>query len=286
MSENIVKIHHTSLITVNQHPFTFIILTSDTYTVCIRVGSHNEVCINFFSQIHSHRKSFGIFRVRRDDSREVTVLNHLFGNSKHIFKSPHLQSTRNQHHTCTVNRSINNLHVFVAGDCFRINRNCLHHVQINFVYIFTDNLNQIRIALEFDISSRGNSVYFVDDTFIVRSQYLRTVIPVCFVTIIFLRVVRSSQDDTALATEVTDSERHFGSRTHIVEQIYFDTVGRENIGRGLRKQTAVVTAVMTNHNRNLWQIFKVLLQIIRKTLCSGTYRIDVHTVATYAHDTA
>ena len=252
MSENIVKIHHTSLITVNQHPFTFIILTSDTYTVCI----------NFFSQIHSHRKSFGIFRVRRDDSREVTVLNHLFGNSKHIFKSPHLQSTRNQHHTCTVNRSINNLHVFVAGDCFRINRNCLHHVQINFVYIFTDNLNQIRIALEFDISSRGNSVYFV------------------------LRVVRSSQDDTALATEVTDSKRHFGSRTHIVEQIYFDTVGRENIGRGLRKQTAVVTAVMTNHNRNLRQIFKVLLQIIRKTLCSGTYRIDVHTVATYAHDTA
>ena len=115
---------------------------------------------------------------------------------------------------------------------------------------------------------------------------MRTVIPVCFVTIIFLRVVRSSQDDTALATEVTDSERHFGSRTHIVEQIYFDTVGRENIGRGLRKQTAVVTAVMTDYYRNLWQVFEVLLQIVGKPLSGSTYRIDIHTIGAHSHDPA
>ena len=36
------------------------------------------------------------------------------------------------------------------------------------------------------------------------SQYLCTIVPICLVTVVFLRIVRSSQNDTALATEVTD----------------------------------------------------------------------------------
>ena len=285
LSQNIIKVHHTGLVTVNQYPFTLVILTSDTHTVSIRIGSHYEFSINFFSKVYSHRKSFRIFRIRRYDSREVTVLNHLFGNSEYVFESPHLQCTRNQHHTCTVNRSIDNLHIFVTGDSCRINRNGFHHVQINFINVFADNLNQIRISLEFNVSSRSNGIYFVDDAFIVWSQYLCTIVPICLVTVVFLRIVRSSQNDTALATEVTDSKRHFRSRTHIVKQIYFNAIGRENICRCLCKQTAVVTAVMTDYYRNLWQVFEVLLQIVGKPLSGSTYRIDIHTIATYSHDT-
>ena len=195
-----------------------------TATVGIRIGSHHKIGINFFSQIDSHRKRFGIFRIRRYYCREVTVFDHLFGNSKYIFESPHLQSARNQHHTCTVNRSINDLHILMTGDSFRINRNCLHHIEVNLVNIFTDDLNQIRVPLELDISSGSDIIHFINDTSIVRSQYLRTVIPVCFVTVVFFRIVRSSQNDTALATEVTDCERHLRSRTHIIKQIYFDAI--------------------------------------------------------------
>ena len=185
-----------------------------------------------------------------------------------------------------MDRSIDNLHVFVTGDSCRINRNSFHHIQINLIDVFTDNLNQIRISLEFNIGSRSNCIHFVDDTFIVWSQYLCTIVPICLVTVVFLRIVRSSQNDTALATEVTDGERHFRCRTHVVKQIYFDTIGRENISRSFRKQTAVVTAVVTYYYRNLRQILEVLLQIIGKSLSGSTYCINVHTVATYPHDTA
>ena len=173
----------------------------------------------------------------------------------------------------------------MTGDSFRINRNCLHHIEVNLVNIFTDDLNQIRVPLELDISSGSDIIHFINDTSIVRSQYLRTIIPVCFVTVVFFRIVRSSQDNTALATEVTDCERHLRSRTHIIKQIYFDAISRENVGRSFSEQTAVVTTVVTNHYRNLRQIFEVLLQIVGKALCSSTYRIDIHAVATYSHDT-
>jgi len=184
-----------------------------------------------------------------------------------------------------MNRSIDNLHIFVTGDSCRINRNSFHHIQINLIDVFTDNLNQIRISLEFNIGSRSNCIHFVDDTFIVWSQYLCTIVPICLVTVVFLRIVRSSQDDTALATEVTDGERHFRCRTHVVKQIYFDTIGRENISRSFRKQTAVVAAIVTYYYRNLRQVFEVLFQIVGKSLSGSTYRIDIHTIATYTHNT-
>ena len=184
-----------------------------------------------------------------------------------------------------MDRSIDNLHVFVTGDSCRINRNSFHHVQINLIDVFTNNLNQLRISLEFNIGSRSNCIHFVDDTFIVWSQYLCTIVPICLVTVIFFRIVRSSQNDTALATEVTDGERHFRCRTHIVKQIYFNTIGRENISRSLRKQTAVVAAIVTDYYRNLRQVFEVLFQIVGKSLSGSTYRIDIHTIATYAHNT-
>ena len=184
-----------------------------------------------------------------------------------------------------MNRSIDNLHIFVTGDSCRINRNSFHHIQINLIDVFTDNLNQIRISLEFNIGSRSNCIHFVDDTFIVWSQYLCTIVPICLVTVVFLRIVRSSQNDTALATEVTDGERHFRCRTHVVKQIYFNTIGRENISRSFRKQTAVVAAIVTYYYRNLRQVFEVLFQIVGKSLSGSTYRIDIHTIATYPHNT-
>ena len=123
-----------------------------------------------------------------------------------IFKAPLLQSTRNQHHTSTVDWSKYDAQVLLTLDHFRVDRDTENLVQIYAVDVFTDDLDQFLVAFELDVSSRSNLVHFFDDTLIVWSQYLCTIIPIRLVTVVFLRVVRSSQDDTALATEVTDSE--------------------------------------------------------------------------------
>ena len=188
----IIQEQQTGLVTIDQHPFSFVIFTSHTYTVSIRITSHYNVGVNFLSQINSHRQSLGIFRIRRNNSRKIATLHHLFRHGMYIFKSPLLQCTRNQHHTCTMNRSIHNFQILLTLDHFRINRNCFHFIQIDAVYLFAHNLNQILVT--------------INDTFIVRSQYLCTIIPISLVTIVFSRIMRGSNIDTALATEMTDSK--------------------------------------------------------------------------------
>ena len=81
----------------------------------------------------------------------------------------------------------------------------MNHVQINLIYISTNDLNQVFVTFKFDV---GNShlIYFVDDSGIVRSKYLSAIIPISLVTVIFSRIVAGSDIDTTLASEVTDSE--------------------------------------------------------------------------------
>ena len=96
---------------------------------------------------------------------------------------------RDKHHTCSVDRSIDNLEVFLTFDNFRVDRDRVNFFQINIVHILTDNLDKVFVAFELDISSRRNLVYFVDDTLVVWSKYLCTIIPVCLVAVVFLRIV-------------------------------------------------------------------------------------------------
>src|SRR3712207_705158 len=98
--------------------------------------------------------------------------------------------------------------------------------------------------------------------------------------------MRSRQYNTALATQMTNGERHFRRRTHIFEKIYFNAVGGEYIGGSFRKQAAVVAAVVPYHHRNLRKILEALLQIVGKPLCGGSYRVDIHTIAAYTHNSA
>ena len=203
-----------------------------------------------------------------------------------IFKAPQFQRLRNQHHTCSVDRSINDLQILLTLDHFRINRDGMYLTQVFVIHLLTDNLNQILVSFKLDILGRSNFIHFVNDTLVMRSQYLCAIIPISLVAVVFLRVVRSCQDNTALASQMTDGKRHFRCRTHIFKQIYFNAVGRENVCRDFSKQAAVVTAVMTHNNRNIFLSGKTFVQIIGQTLCGCTYGIDIHAVGTYAHNTA
>ena len=62
--DDIVQEEQTGLVTVDQYPFAFAVLTSHTHTVSIRVGSHHDISIDFLRQLDSQSQCFGIFRIR------------------------------------------------------------------------------------------------------------------------------------------------------------------------------------------------------------------------------
>ena len=102
-------------------------------------------------------------------------------------------------------RSIHNAEVFLATDDFGVDGDGMNHVQINLIHFLADNLNQVLVAVELDVVHR-HLVHLVDNGRVVRSEHLRTVIPISLVAIVFSGVVAGCDVDTALATEVTDSE--------------------------------------------------------------------------------
>ena len=283
--DNIVQEEQASLVTVNQHPFALVVLASHTYAVGIRVACHHDVGVYLLGKFNCHGKRFRVFGIRRNHCREITALHHLFGHAVYILKAPFFQRSGNERSARAVKRSINDAEVFLTLDYFRVDRKGMNLVQIYLVYIFTDNLNQIFVAFELDILN-GYLVYFIDNGCVVRSKYLCTVIPISLVAVVFFRVVACSQIDTALATEVADSEGNFRSRTQILEEINLDTVCRENIGRDFGELAAVVTAVVTHHNRDLPFVLEAFVQIVCQSLGSRTYRIDIHAVAACTHDAA
>ena len=182
-------------------------------------------------------------------------------------------------------RRINDTEVFLTFNHFRIDGKGVDFIQIYLVDVFADNLNQTLVALELDVLN-SYFVHFIDNGSVVRRKYLRTVIPIGFIAVVFFRVVACGQIDTALATEVTNGERHFRSRTQVIEQINLDTVRRENISRDFSELAAVVTAVVTHYDGDLLFVLEAFVQIVRQSLGSRAYCIDVHTVAARTHDTA
>ena len=126
---------------------------------------------------------------------EVTVFHHLFGYGIDVLKSPQLQRPGNQHHACTVNGSIDNLHVLLTAYRLRVDGNGFYFIQIKFVYLFTDNLNQRIGRVQYRMQTFNilgtDFVHLVDDTLVVGSQYLGTVVPVSLVTVVFFRIVGS-----------------------------------------------------------------------------------------------
>ena len=189
-----------------------------------------------------------------------------------------------------MNGSIDNLHVLLTAYRLRVDGNGFYLIQIKFVYLFIDNLNQRIGRVQYRMQTFNilgtDFVHLVDDALVVGGQYLGTIIPVSLVTVVFFRIVGSRKDDSTLATQLTNRKRHFRRRTHVVEQRYLYAVCRKNIGRNLGKQTAVVTTVMTYHYGNLLQILEVLIQIIGQALRSCPHRVNVHTVRAHSHDAA
>ena len=181
---------------------------------------------------------------------------------------------------------IDNLHVVILLVDLGAERQGVDVLDVGSIHVFADDLDQVGIALELDVAHVLDGVDVVDDVHIVGSDNLCTVIPVGLVAVVYLRIVRGSDVHTALAAQATDGIAYLGSGARSLKQIDLDAVGAEDVGYRLGKQAAVVAHVMANDNRDLRQIFEILLQIVGKALGSAAHGVDVHAVAASTHDTA
>src|SRR5574344_645104 len=159
----------------------------------------------------------------------------------------------------------------------------MYFVEIYFVNVFTNYFYQFTVAFKFYILDI-DFFYFFNDSSIMRRKHLCTVIPISLITVIFTWIMTGCNVYTALTFKIANCKTHFRSRAHIVKQINFNTVSREYIGRCFSKQTAVVSAIMTDDNGYLFHILEVLVKIIGKTLSSSTDSIYVHTVSSSTHN--
>ena len=179
---------------------------------------------------------------------------------------------------------INDFEVFLAFDNGRVDANSLHHIEIKLVNLFADDFYQLRITLKFHVG-HFHLVNLVNNTLVVRSQNLRAIFPISLVAIVLAGVVASRNIHAALASKVPDSKRTLGCWAHIVEQVHLNAVGRKYVCYRFSKQSAVVSAVVANGHLNKWQVGEVLFQVVGQSLCCHTHSVDIHSVATSAHDT-
>ena len=92
------------------------------------------------------------------------------------------------------------------------------------VHLATYNLDKVLVRLELHVLDR-HLVHFLDDAGIMRSQHLSAVAPVSLISVVFLRVVRSSNVHASLSAELTNGERNFRGRAKTFEKICLDAVG-------------------------------------------------------------
>ena len=98
-----------------------------------------------------------------------------------------------------MNRSVYNLEVSVALDGFGTERQTFYCSKECIVDFLADNLDELGIAVEFDFAYTLDFVDVVNDVDIVGGDDLRSVSPICLISVIFLGIVGGSDVDTALA---------------------------------------------------------------------------------------
>ena len=118
----------------------------------------------------------------------------------------------------------------------------------------------------------------------MRCKHLRTIVPVCFVAVVFLGVVRRRHVHSRLTAKVANGVGDFGCRAEALEEINLDAVGRENVGNGLGEEPSVVAAVVSHHHTEVVAPCESFVDVVGKTLRRHSHDIDIHAVGTGTHD--
>ena len=233
--DDVIEENHARLVAIDEHPFAFAVFAGHAHAVGVGVACHYDVGINLLGQFKSQSQCFTVFGVRADNGWEVAALHHLLWNGMYVFKAPELERLWDEHHASAVQRGVDNLEVLLALDAGRVNGDRVYLVEVNLVNFFADDRDQVFVAFKLDVFHL-HLVNFFNDAFVVWSKHLCTIIPVCLISVVFLRIVAGRQDNSALAAQMTNGERHFGSWTHVFKEIDLDAVCREDVGTCLGEE--------------------------------------------------
>ena len=169
------------------------------------------------------------------------------------------QRVGHKFHTGAMDGGVHNLEVGVTLNYLGVEAEAFDFLEEGIIDFFAYNLNLVGVALEFNLVDVGDTVYVINDVYVVRGNNLSTVGPVCLVSVVFLGVVRCSDVDTALASEVADGVRQFGSGAEAVEEVNLYAVGREYVCYYFGELARVVTHIVTYCNADFGQVFECFL---------------------------
>ena len=273
------------LVTVQQHILTLLVAQRHTQAVAIGVGSQHKVGTLLGSQLDSLHHRLALLGVGRIYGREVSIDNSLLGYDRNILETEVLQRSGNEFHTRTMDRRVDNLHILMCQHALARELERKDLVQVDLVEVVTQDGDVLGVLARQDLIHVRNLGHLLDDVLIVRSRYLRTIGPIGLVAVVLLRVVRSGYHNTRMTLQLTNREAQLGGGAECIKKEYRKAVRCEDVGYMLRELTRVVAAVVTDRHANLLA-GEVFLQVVGQTLRRHTHRVDVHTVRTYAHNTA
>ncbi len=280
---NIIGEHQSRLVTVKDAPLALRVAAHHCQAVSIRVRSQHKVSIQFIAQLHAQRHSLRVFRVRRNNRREIAVNDHLLLHHVDVLEAPSAQGSRDNHAPRSVQRRINDAEVLLAVNHLLVHQCLMHSVQIVDVHLTTNNLDEVVIRRELHLVNR-HLVHLVNNARVVWSQHLCTIVPISLVAVVLTRVVAGGDVHTSLSTQLTDGEGNFRRGTQALEKISLNAVGREDVSHRFGKQSRVVAAVMTHHHAQVFLAGECLQNVVGKTLCGHTHDVLVHAVRTSTHD--
>ena len=282
---DVVAEHHAGLVSIDDGPFALVVAANDGKAVGIGVGCYDEVGIEFRAEFHAKGHGLSVLGIGADHGREVAVDDHLFGHDVNVLEAPAAQAKRHDDATRSMHGAVNNVEVFLAKDDVLVNHGFLDGSHVVEVHLAADNLDEVGVALEFHILD-FNLVHLVDDARVVRREHLCAILPISLVAIVFLRVVAGRHVHTCLCAKLTDGEADLGRGTKALKEIDLDSVGREDVGNGFSEETAIVAAVVTDHNAESLLSWEGFQDVVRKALSSHADDILVHAIGSSAHNAA
>ena len=127
--------HRCSLISVHKHHTAVVVAYGYAHTVCVRVGCEHQVGAHLVSHLQREGKGGRLFRVRRNDSREVAVADILLRNVIYVLEAHLLERLPCYAHACSVERGIDYLQVAVLCHGLRREGQGTDVAQIEFVHV-------------------------------------------------------------------------------------------------------------------------------------------------------
>ena len=86
-----------------------------------------------------------------------------------------------------------------------IDHRFFYSLQVVPIHLATDDLDELFVSLKLHLIN-SDFVHLIDDTFVVWSQYLCTVFPICLIAVILFGIMRCRNVHTSLAAELTNGK--------------------------------------------------------------------------------